>query len=353
MKLIIIFSIMFSLNLFAECVPAITEVKLPSDINTGMYHRVHPSGNYILVSASGGYGSSVSLVDISATDDEGKSKAKAYITPMKDEAYPVEGSWKLFASPYHSDGMRYYDFKGVLANEKNATPVFNDSSHNQFYHSSAELPGSNESVLKFRTLLWLGSSCADYEVSYNADGSVKSTTKGKSYELCKNLGKTLNNPILSKDGTEVASQNSAGNTVIYKIKSNNDCDLDVDLGYATSKVSFSYPEGNSKGKITFVGSSTQMINGVPQIVKGVHQYDRDTKETKFLSKDITNASYPGMTKDGRVVFINKSKHMAITVDPNQLNPDGSIKEDKSKCIQVVKSTGSTLPVPVKTESTSQ
>lgn len=353
MKLRLFFLVIFSHNLFAECVPAISEIGLPYDIKTGRYHRVHPSGNYILISASGDYGSSVSLVDISATTTTGIKEAKAYKTPMIDEAYPVEGSWKLFASPNHTDGMRYYDFKTVLAKEKNAVPVFNDSNHNQYYHSSAELPGSNESLMKFRTLLWQDSRCADYEVSYNPDGSVKNTKKGNSYELCKNLNQTLRNPILSKDGTEVASQDEAGNTVIYKISSNHKCQMDADLGFPTSKVSFSYPDGNSKGKITFVGSSTQMINGVPQLVNGVHLYDRDTKETKFLSKNISDASYPGMTKDGRVVFINRNKHTAITVDPNQLNPDGSIKEDKSKCIQVVNSAGSNLPLPIKTESTAQ
>ena len=60
---------------------------LPDD--AGMYQRIHPDGQYMLT--SNGYGSVIDL--------RNWSSPQIRRTAANDELYPVEGSWKLVASP--------------------------------------------------------------------------------------------------------------------------------------------------------------------------------------------------------------------------------------------------------------
>lgn len=334
MKTLITFSLLLSMHSLvqAACVPARTVVNYPDDLpNVGMYHRIHPSGNYVLASAaaSGLTSNRVVIIDLTGKVD-GKTVAKTINTPMIDETYPVEGNWSLLASPNNKDGMRYYKFDDVLKKEKDADAVMNDKDHNQYYHSSAELPGSTPQEFKFRTMLWQGSRYRDYTIKYKNNGSVDKVEHTETQTAC---GQTLSSPILSKDGTEVATLTGRG-TEIYKIGEGGKCELVDSLGYSTSKVNFSYPKAGSKGQIVFYGQTNIMVNGAPQASRGIFIYDRDSKTTRKLSlPDDQTPNYPGMTADGRVIYTNTQSREIITVDPNQLDDLGNEKADKSKCIQ--------------------
>lgn len=323
---------------FAACIPARVEVDYPEDApSVGMYHRVHPSGNYILSSgvySNGFRAGGVAIIDLTKKDAAGKIEAVAIKTPMINETYPVEGTWSHLASPLHDDGMRYFKFDDVLKEQKDAKPVMNDREHSNWYHSAAELPGSTPENYKFRTMLY-GNSYRDYQISYDKDGKMKGSSGTKTKYACKNLTGDLDSPILSKDGTEVAA-NVGHQTVIYKIKEDSSCELVESLGFYTSKVNFSYPKPPKKGQIVFKGSANVMVDGAPQRVSGVFMYDRDTKVTTRLSNNADNdeePSYPGMTQDGRVIYQDINSRKIIIVDPNQLKADGTESSDKSKCIQ--------------------
>lgn len=158
----------------AECVPGREYIVFRHD---GQYHRVHPSGNYVLFSSG-----DVKIIDISD-----RNSPKLINTPMRAETYPVEaagGGWELLASPFDRGYMRYYHFKDVLAKEANAKDVYKDSLNNQYYHSSAELPGSTKDVKKVRTLLF-GRIYRDYEMRRDAAGNFTNVTAGPpSQYLC-------------------------------------------------------------------------------------------------------------------------------------------------------------------------
>jgi len=345
----ILFFVLFFVKLtFSECVPARQEISLPSKMENypGSYFRIHPTGNYILASGVPINGSSVVMIDLTKKNKNNIIEPKLILTSMNNEAYPVEGSWKLFASPNH-DGwseMQYYGFNQVLDKQKKATSLFSDREHNQFYHSSAELPGSTTTNIKFRTLLWQKGLCKDYEL-VPENGKLVNKSTSKQYRLCQNLYSEngddfLGSPILSKDGTEVAARNDDGHAVIYKIADNGDCSIEDDLGYSTSKVNFSYPKKDSKGQIVFAAYD-------PTGGNSIHIYDRDKKVTKKLSQKGDNSrgtpGYPGMTLDGRVVFIaNSTPRKIVIVDPSQLNDDGSVKSgsaDPKTCIQIAAQSG--------------
>lgn len=341
--------------LLAKCVPAKQVVAYPEDIpNVGMYHRVHPSGQYIIASgAAEGYGENrVVIIDLTTKNAAGKPVAKSVATPMINETYPVEGSWNLMASPRNfngdANGMRYYRMSDVLEKKADAKPVMNDPDHDQWYHSAAELPGSTKDKPKFRTMLY-SERYRDYSISFDKNGAVKESTKTETKRACQNLTERLSSPILSKDGTEVAATNN-GKTVIYKIKDDSTCEVVDDLGVSTSKVNFSYPKAGTKGSIVFHGNFNTIVDGVPTASRGVFIYNRDTKQTQKLSDAKTaeeynqfKPSYPGMTKDGRVVYINIATREIVTVDPNQLLADGSESPDKSRCIQENNSAPNEVP----------
>ncbi len=335
-SLYILLSVVTFESVYAACVPARRVVDAPDELNDiGVYHRVHPSGNYVIASrAMEGRGENhVAVVDL--TNPE---QPRVIETPMIDETYPIEGRWKYLASPRNREetgsGMRYYPFEGatgVLEAGREANYVMNDADHDQWYHSSAELPGSTDQNFQFRTMLY-GNRYRDYTLTTNSQGVV-STNHTETRNACTNLTGHLSSPILSKDGTEVAA-NVGSSTVIYRINSaDSTCELVDDVGFYTSKVSFSYPNPPSKGQIAFQGSHTVMVDGIPQPMTGIFIYDRDTRTTRKISGDSGNPSYPGFTKDGRVIYMDRENRKIITVDPTQLNTDGSVIRNPRTCIQ--------------------
>ncbi len=333
--------IISSYQAYPKCIPARVEIDLPDTMDyTGQYHRIHPSGDYIIASSPGdGRMGNASIIDLTNRDDSGKIIAREIETQMKNETYPVEGSWKLISSPYDGKGMEYYDFD-MIKSKKNAKEVdsaFHDAEHDEYYHSSAELTPYNKSkgTMSFRTVLWKGSRYRDYSVKFDKDGNYQShEVIKKDHRLCNNVTSNLESPIISKDGTEIASQHS-GTSQVYKINKDGTCDLVNDLGYSTSKVNFSYPKPNSKGALTFTASG-YYIDSSNEYGRAVHYYDRDTKKTKRISsaKD-ERPRYPGFTEDGRVIFIDTSDEAfrVVIVDPNQLDANGEVISNPSKCIQ--------------------
>lgn len=445
LSLLLLASSLFPSSSRAECVPARETVKYA---HSGQYHRVHPSGNFVLYTSRG-----VRIVDI--TD---RQKPRAIETPMKAEAYPVEsarGGWELISSPLHDDGMRYYQMKDLLEMNAAAYPVYKDLENNEYYQSSAELPESTKDVKKIRTLLY-GKKYREYTMEKDSDGNFTKVTPGPTkQQICtifmdqynadelkltaadqkdlENLkasqdklnearrktrdeldpareayyrdqnnqalydkfmkartaddqaiqairdnnaqieyysrgsnyvkarkrldalnkeyqqavgerafklvdeinvaqkelnrinrlfpSKTFSNPVLSKDGTLVAAGQSK-NMVVYRIQPGGICEQVAETGTSASKVSFSFPENGKLPKLTYT-AETGASGG---FYRSVFHMDLNTKQARQLSPRGTSASYPGFTKDGRVIYSNEEGF--YIVDPNQL--DGT---DNATCVK--------------------
>lgn len=303
-----------------ECVPAREFVPFPG--RPGIFHRVSPDGNYVMQSLSAeGFGD-VSIVDFSKRDTKtGARIVTIHKTPMRNETYPVEGSWRYIASPGTiSHPMEYYRFSDLLRDKENTNYFFDDNFW-EFYHSCGELAESTATMQKFRVMSWTHLIYKDFEVNLNSDGSIASEIKKSDTKwMCENIaseeGFELVQPLLSKDGQEVAGipQNNNNPTMrVYKIFPNGDCEKVLDLGFQTSKVGFSHPQKGSKGMLAFTDQS------------GVFVYDRDRDITIPVSdaKTESRGSYPGFSKDGRVIYLtSKNDQMGYSiVDPYQAYPN--------------------------------
>lgn len=381
-------------SIASSCILARTYIDLPSEAAGGIYSRISPDGRYFLTNVAG---------DVVILEIEGSEIVRVIKTPMAGETYPVEGdrkTWDFFASPNHSNGMRYYRWSDVRGRERNAESSFSDSEHNGFYHSSAWLPGRGTPLSKrsFRTMLY-GGAYRDYQVRTNSDGVVK-VEPSPIRKYCENgfvgmqgevsnrpqLERELRNledrlreheerrvaiiqrlsgvseekrevlasqwreefaaenselgyrarsirmelgiesaynfssdfidqPILSKDGTEFSGRRNVF-TRIYRLTSDGRCQETDNVGFQTSKSSFSYPENGRAKRLAFSSHNR------------IYVYDRDLKRSFLMHDDQSPdfggySSYPNFTVDGRLIFqanINGTDKIVI-VDPNQLAPE--------------------------------
>ena len=300
-------SFLFSISVYgADCSSALTFISL-KDVTPQIYYmRVHPSGEYLLLS-----GWTSVIVDL-----RDPKHPQAIQTLMNKEAYPVEASkqWRWIASPNHSDKMRYYDFQDLLAKNAQSQAVFEDGELNQFYHSSAELPGSSKNKMHFRTSIWTLLKYRDYTAYFDGNVIPKKVEKTKTKELCPNLKNVgFRQPILSKDGSEIAglTANKDGHetTKVFKINKNNTCTLDYDVGFNTGKVSFSYPKAGEKPLITFAATiATKGEKGsVSRTMRaGVWVFDPNKNQTFPISpsQEGFTVNYPGFTEDGRIFYMS-------------------------------------------------
>jgi hypothetical protein len=101
----------------------------------GSYERISPDGRFVLRSFSGGRLGDVSLIELSAT---GQAVA-AYDTPLSNEAFPVQGSWRYIVD-VNGD---HYTFSSLLRYSSRAKqpvkPLFRGGMTG-FYAAAAELP---------------------------------------------------------------------------------------------------------------------------------------------------------------------------------------------------------------------
>lgn len=176
-----------------QCVPARETVLFP---HNGLYHRIHPSGDFFLFSE----GDKAVLVDI-----RDRKKPRKIYSSMREETYPVEaagGGWDLLASPIgggsmgSQGGTEYYSFSSLVDGDaKKTRPTYVDKQHGQYYHSSAELPGSTAGKKKVRTVLFEDLIYRDYEMAMAANGKVAQVKASPVDKLCKNLFSKIERPV--------------------------------------------------------------------------------------------------------------------------------------------------------------
>lgn len=314
------------------------------DVTLGMYARISPDGKYVLRSYSGTKLTQVTLMELVSGE---KNSVRPYETPMHNEAFPVQGSWRYLVDV----GGEHYKLTDIITKQKKAKKQFRGGISG-FYTVAAELPGGSASEHKIRSLSWPNNnpdnmgvgvlSNAVLTAKINKSGvSQKIDSTGVNY-MCSNLNSTDGNvmslPMISTDGLEFASmpqnpKNSEPSMRIYGIGENHkECIPVLDLKVMAAKIIFSSKEQNqalfySSGSLTNAGN-------------GVHFYDRDVKKMFTLDdagKKVRADSYPGYTKDGRIVYgayweecsDSGCKEMAgyVVSDPNQSRDLLEFKKD--------------------------
>ncbi len=311
----------------AKCIPAneyipfVGKATKPNSngmIALGMYSRISPDGRFVLRSFSGDHLSAVTLMEI-FKQPNGQKGARAYETDFDNEAFPVQGSWRFLVD---IDGSHYL-VKDIVTLQKDARKQFRGGITG-FYTAAAEKPGASDQSIQIRTLSWPSERVGDQleqgvgqltnETIYVRKNPDKSYSKYDSfgpYYMCSNIqkteGMTYSLPMISTDGTEFSAlpQNPADRKVsmrVYKFGADNkSCEKSDDLNVATSKAIFGIAQNGKKAPVVFLSGST--VDNRPAY--GIHLYDRDLKRTFFVgdrAKRVSADSFPGMTKDGRVVY---------------------------------------------------
>lgn len=325
----------FAQNSFAKCVPVneyvpfVGQAAQPSrdgSVALGMYSRISPDGRFVLRSFSGDRLSTVTLMEITKGAD-GSKGATAHETDFNNEAFPIQGTWRFLSD---LDGS-HYRVVDIIRDGKSAKRQFRGGISG-FYTAAAEMPGATDSEIQIRSLSWPNSNShgiggSDTQgigqltnqiltAKKNSDGSYDKADTSSEFRMCDNIRKTdgtmFSLPMISTNGSEFSAmpqspQDHRMTIRIYKFGANNkDCEPADDLNVPASKAIFGFPQSGKTAPLVFLSNS--VVNN--QAVYGIHLYDRDLKRTFFLgdrSKQISPDSFPGMTRDGRVIYGAKWK----------------------------------------------
>jgi hypothetical protein len=150
----------------AQCIPANTWSPLPAAIAgtqtdsygttrvaLGSYERVSPDGRFVLRSFSGGRLGEVSLIELDAIG----APIAAYDTPLSNEAFPVQGTWRYLVD-VNGD---HYSLSSIIANNsksKRRIPALFRGGMRGFYAAAAELPFNAASDkpghVRIRSMSW-------------------------------------------------------------------------------------------------------------------------------------------------------------------------------------------------------
>lgn len=282
------------------------------DVELGMYSRISPDGRFVLRSFSGKKVSQVTLMELVRDEAGKKNTVKLYETPMKNEAFPVQGSWRYLVDV----GGQHYKLTDLIKLQKKAEEQFKGGIAG-FYAVAAELPGGTPAKHNIRSMSWPTDNPDNQGVGVlstkiitaqiNTKGQASRIDSGKTHYMCSNLRKSDGNimslPMISPDGLEFASmpqnpKDGSPSMRIYKIEADNEsCTKTQDLGVAVAKVIFSTREQN---QVLFYAGGSLTNTG-----NGIHFYDRDVSQIFTLDdpdKKVYADSFPGFTHDGRIVY---------------------------------------------------
>lgn len=300
-----------------EYVPFVGKAAQPGrngQIPLGTYSRISPDGRFIMRSYSGDNLSAVTLMEIFKQAD-GTKGARAYETDFNNEAFPVQGTWRFLSDVNGS----HYLVKDLVTKQKAARRQFKGGIGG-FYATAAERPGGSSESTQIRSLSWPNDEGAQgtgqlknavITVKKNPDGSYSLIDSDGPFYMCGNINKTEGRvyslPMISTDGSEFSAMpqkpNSDGVSMrVYRFGANNkDCEKVDDLRMPASKAIFGFAQNGKKAPVVFFSSSS--VGNRP--ISGIHLYDRELKRTFFVgdrAKWVSADSFPGMTKDGRIVY---------------------------------------------------
>jgi hypothetical protein len=317
------------------CIPAHQFAELPSSIAgtqtdaygkttvaLGAYERVSPDGRYILRSYSGSKLGEVSLIELSA---EGQV-LRAIPTPFKNEAFPVQGSWRYLVD---TNGD-HYTFESILRSgyagnqpflsHNSAKPVFRGGMDG-FYAAASELPSSQPGHIRIRSLSWPN---ASGDSQTQGEGALVSRTievdtqrqritadSGPVFhcrERVRQDGPLYALPMISVDGMEFAAlpQTPVEGKQTMRIfgfgESGKGCELREAFDFSSGKAIFGFSQ------------TAQTANLAWEYQGQAYWYSRELKRPFNIAPaelegratgtdfDLIASAFPGLTRDGRVIY---------------------------------------------------
>lgn len=323
------------------CIPAHQFAELPAQIAgeqtdaygkttvaLGAYERVSPDGRFILRSYSGSRLGDVSLIELSA---EGQV-IRAIPTPLKNEAFPVQGSWRYLVD---TNGD-HYTFDSILRISNNGRqpipsqnaprPVFRGGMDG-FYAAASELPSPKPGHVRIRSLSWPN---ATGDTQTQGEGALVSRTlevdtqrqritadSGPVFHCRERVrldGSLYALPMISVDGQEFAAlpQMPVEGKQTMRIfgfgADGKSCEVSQAFDFSSGKAIFGFPQ------VATGERPAQAANLAWEYQGHAHWYSRELGQPFNLSPfelegrrtgadfDLTASAFPGITKDGRVIY---------------------------------------------------
>lgn len=306
----------------AACIPALSYLALDAaEVGRdgaglpalGNYERVSPDGRFVLRSFSGARLGEVSLIELPAGTT---GRLRAFRTPLRNEAFPVQGSWRYLVDV---DG-KHFRFKDVLDREALARPLF-QGGMSGFYAAAAELdPGGSAD----RSLVWIRSmSWPQGDRSGQGTGPLQVRTIGVrdqagraevvsdtgSQFICGARravdGGVYTLPMISVDGLEFSAipinpGSGRPSMRVYGLSrvvpgSDHPCDFRHDLRSSPGKAVFAFA-GRPSAMLAYTdNASVYFVDRRPALNDQVFRIE--DRRTRVLA-----SAFPGFTRDGRIVF---------------------------------------------------
>jgi hypothetical protein len=247
---------------------------------------------------------------------------------------------RFFAVPMSGSGMTFYSLDaakgkvqpGKSGGASNLPELFHDPAVSENYQSFGLVsPGNDDGDGAVYRMVSGSLKLSEYNTSTTDSAAWSANDLGKA---CLNSG-NFKLPMISKDGQELSVySNDTHTTQIYKINDGS-CTLELDLGFATGKVEFSYDNkaitfhvdsySSSKEGGEFVRVGGDMSKNV--YVLELNREGDQVKPGKLrkLSANLkkgTGSYYPSFTEDGRVAFLQGDedsrgnvRYAVHTIDP--------------------------------------
>ena len=324
---------------FAELTSSIagtqTDTYGKTTVALGAYERVSPDGRFILRSFSGSRLGEVSVIELSAQGQV----IRAIATPLKNEAFPVQGSWRYLVD---TNGD-HYTFESIVSpfdkgdrplllqklSQSSAKPVFTGGMDG-FYAAAAELPSSKPGHIRIRSLSWPNAAgdsqtqgegaLATRTIEVDTQRHAITQDSGPVFhcrERVRQDGPLYALPMISVDGNEFAAlpQMPVQGKQTMRIfgfgegdKEGKGCEVKQAFDFSSGKAIFGFPEPASNGKPQRQANLAWEYNGA------AHWYSRELgmpfNITPFelagrptgADFELTASAFPGLTRDGRVIY---------------------------------------------------
>lgn len=325
-----------------ECVAANQFVALPPElagrgddqsVALGAYERISPDGRFVLRSYSGKNLSAVSLIELPAPSLQPNPLEASVVaitqTPLSNEAFPVQGSWRYVVD---TDGQ-HYTFNDLLKRQKQATPRFKGGMSG-FYAAAAEVgstyPAKPSGPIQIRSLSWPnagGDSDTVGEgmltartITVDAEQSRLLADSGRS-NLCLSRsgidGSLYSLPMISVDGQHFAAlpQRPVNNVATMRIfgfgADGKQCLPEQQFTSPTGKVTFGFTAKHAaiagqkpQPDLTYEyrGQTWWYASHAAKAFNLAPWEGRPTNATERYQQKIIASAFPGATRDGRVIY---------------------------------------------------
>lgn len=313
-------------NQFAELPQSIagtqTDAYGKTTVALGAYERVSPDGRFVLRSFSGSRLGEVSLIELSA---DGKV-VRAIPTPLKNEAFPVQGSWRYLVD---TNGD-HYTFESILRNgyagstsnssQNPVKPVFRGGMDG-FYAAASELPSTKPGHIRIRSLSWPN---AGGDSQTQGEGALATRTievDTQRQRITQDSGVTFHCrervnldgplyalPMISVDGTEFAAlpqtpiQGKQTMRIFGFGQDGKGCEAKQSFDFSSGKAIFGFAhDGKAANMAWEYNAQAFWYSRELQTPFNIAPFELGGRATG-QNFELFASAFPGLTTDGRVIY---------------------------------------------------